>query len=291
LKSVVIQAKERDQRFAAKKGDRRANPRGRDVCGGLPGAERYDARRIPPGFYSNTRLRRFGFKPGGPPRGYTRALGSGKLIPLYDVLEAVPRHRLKQSQLWVVNKVRARVQAIARARALTESSAVILDTETTGIGRDAEIIEIAIVDAEGEKLFDTLVRPQRPIPQEATAIHQLRDEDVVGAPPWPVVWPSIVEILANREVVAYNASFDMAMIARTCERYSLKAVEAKWECLMLLYWKQFQFAEKFRSLKRACENERLLCGNHRALADAVAAQRLLRVIATSPTRSLFGVAA
>ncbi len=241
---------------------------------------------MPPGCYSRTRLRRFGFKPGGPPRAYTRALGSGKIIPLYDVLEAVPRRRLKQSQLWVVNKVYARVQAIARARALTESSAVILDTETTGIGTDAEIIEIAIVDANGEKLVDTLVRPQQPIPREATAIHHLRDEDVASAPPWPVVWPSIVEILANREVVAYNSAFDMAMIARTCERYGLKPVEAKWECLMLLYWKQFQFAEKFRSLKRACANERLLCGNHRALADAVATQRLLRAIAASPTREI-----
>ena len=251
-----------------------------------PGAEHYDVRRIPPGFYSRTRLRRFGFKPGGPPRGYARALGSGKIIPLYDVLEAVPRRRLKQSQLWVVNKVHARVRAIARARWLTESNAVILDTETTGIGADAEIIEIAIVNAGGEKLIETLVRPQQSIPPEATAVHHLRDEDVAGAPLWSEVWPTIVEILANREVVAYNAAFDMAMIARTCERYNLKSVEANWECLMLLYWKQFQFAEKFRSLKRACKNESLPCGNHRALADAVAAQRLLSTIAMSPTREI-----
>jgi DNA polymerase III subunit epsilon len=276
----------RHQHLFIREGERKNVPKGLGTFKSSSEIRCFEAHQIPPGFYSKTRLRRLGFKPAGPPRGRFRAFESGKLIPLYDVLEAAPRRKLKQSQRWVINKVHARIQAIARARELTESNAVILDTETTGIGPDAEIIEIAIVDSHGATLVNTLVRPQQPIPPEATAIHHLRDEDVVSAPPWPEVWPPIAGILADREVVAYNAAFDMGMVVSTCERYSISPFDVKWECLMLLYWKQFQFEEKFRSLRKACEKERLLSGSHRALADALAAQRLLRAIAASPTREV-----
>jgi DNA polymerase-3 subunit epsilon len=36
---------------------------------------------------------------------------------------------------------------------------VVLDTETTGLGVDAEIVEIAIVAIDGRTLLNTLVRP------------------------------------------------------------------------------------------------------------------------------------
>ncbi len=44
---------------------------------------------------------------------------------------------------------------------------MILDTETTGL-YDAEIVELSIIDTAGNVLLDTLVRPTRPIPAEAT---------------------------------------------------------------------------------------------------------------------------
>ena len=47
----------------------------------------------------------------------------------------------------------------------------ILDTETTGLYDDAEIVEISIIDENGGVLLDTLVKPLKPIPAEATAIH------------------------------------------------------------------------------------------------------------------------
>jgi DNA polymerase-3 subunit epsilon len=49
---------------------------------------------------------------------------------------------------------------------------VVLDTETTGLGHDAEIIEIAIICAfSGKTFINTLVKPRNPIPPSATAIH------------------------------------------------------------------------------------------------------------------------
>ncbi len=46
-----------------------------------------------------------------------------------------------------------------RARALLEAGALVFDTETTGLGSGAELVELAIVSARAEVLLDTLVRP------------------------------------------------------------------------------------------------------------------------------------
>ena len=41
---------------------------------------------------------------------------------------------------------------------------VYLDTETTGLGRDDEIVEIALLDHDGTALADLRVKPRKPIP-------------------------------------------------------------------------------------------------------------------------------
>ena len=62
----------------------------------------------------------------------------------------------------------------------------ILDAETTGVDPATDrIVELAILRAEpGKKstLFHKRLNPQRPIPQEATAIHGITDKDVANSP-------------------------------------------------------------------------------------------------------------
>lgn len=48
---------------------------------------------------------------------------------------------------------------------LNTANAVILDTETTGLGSDAEIVEIALIDATTlQTLYTSLVKPTSTIP-------------------------------------------------------------------------------------------------------------------------------
>ena len=56
-----------------------------------------------------------------------------------------------------------RNRAIARARVLLDRDPVVIDTETTGVGSQAEVCEIAIVGRTGETVVDTLVRPGRTV--------------------------------------------------------------------------------------------------------------------------------
>lgn len=77
---------------------------------------------------------------------------------------------------------RSREEAVVRCREWLSKGAVFVDTETTGLNKDDEIIENYIVDAYGAILLDSLVKPTKPIPPEATMINGITNKDVMRAP-------------------------------------------------------------------------------------------------------------
>lgn len=96
--------------------------------------------------------------------------------------------------------------------ALADDSVVVLDTETTGLGDDARIVDIAVTDRHGAVLLDTLVDPRAPIPAEATDIHGITDAMVAGAPTFPEVLERLSEVLAGRHCLIYNAGYDIGRL-------------------------------------------------------------------------------
>ena len=102
------------------------------------------------------------------------------------------------------------------ARALLADNPLFFDTETTGLDGSAEICDIAIIDAAGQVLLNTLVKPTCPIPPQASAVHGITDADVAEAPTITAIWPELAALLAGaRPLVAYNASFDRRMITQS----------------------------------------------------------------------------
>jgi DNA polymerase-3 subunit epsilon len=130
----------------------------------------------------------------------------------------------------------ARVEAVAWARsAVADPAVVYLDTETTGLDRFAEIVEIAVLDAVGRVIVDTLVRPKAAIPPIASAIHGIYDAHLERAPTWPEIHASVSAALAGRQVIVYNAAFDRRMVAQSCARHGLEAPAPIWSCAMGAY--------------------------------------------------------
>lgn len=113
-------------------------------------------------------------------------------------------------------------------------SPLFLDAETTGLDSKAEIIEIAILDAAGVVLLDTLVKPCELIPEDATAVNGITDQDVANAPTWPEVSERVAGILVDRLVIAHNADFDSRMLRQTCLRHGLAMPTFKPDCTMAL---------------------------------------------------------
>lgn len=113
---------------------------------------------------------------------------------------------------------------------------IIVDTETTGLGNDAEIVQIGIVDADGNKLMDRLVRPLGPIEPEATAIHGITADMVAGEPAWADIWPEVSGLINGRLVLTYNAAFDGRMVKQSCAAHDLSLPDTTgWECVMELF--------------------------------------------------------
>jgi DNA polymerase-3 subunit epsilon len=134
-------------------------------------------------------------------------------------------------------QTRDRADAISWAgRILTDPRFVFLDTETTGLGPDAEIVDVAVVDGRGQVLLDTLVRPSGPIPPEVTRIHGITDAMVAGAVTWERVYPQLARLLAAAGgVVIYNAEFDTRILAQCNTRHGLPRCMADWQCAMRQY--------------------------------------------------------
>lgn len=164
---------------------------------------------------------------------------------------------------------------------------VFLDTETTSLGADAEIVEIAVLDRSGTALLNTLVRPDRPIPPEATAIHGIRDGMVTGAPGWPAVYFDLLEVLRARPcVVVYNAAFDRRIIEQINRRHGLAPVAVEWHCAMLRYAayagdRHPKYGDyRWHSLERAAGSLGISLPTHRARGDAEACRGVVHTMAS-----------
>ena len=95
------------------------------------------------------------------------------------------------------------------------SNYVLLDTETTGLAAHDEVIELGIIDTDGNTLYHSLFLPNCPIGAEAAAVHGITVSDVLDAPSFADEWPKINAILTDKQVLIYNASFDLRMLNQT----------------------------------------------------------------------------
>ena len=158
---------------------------------------------------------------------------------------------------------------------ILEQDPIFLDTETTGLYKSSQVVEVAVVDRNGHKLFESLVRPTKPIPAAATAIHGITNEMVARAPGWASVWPRLQKILAGRVVCIYNASFDVRVLRQSTEQQKMTwaPIGAQVCCVMKLYRKFYpslgQGKAKKYSLATACRQFEIdVHQTHGALADA-----------------------
>ena len=176
---------------------------------------------------------------------------------------------------------------IQRAQAILADRPLYLDTETTGLDPRAEIVEIALIDHDGAVLLDSLVKPTRRIPYDATRVHNISNEMVANAPTWAELWPQVQTLLAGRRVGIYNVEFDLRMIQQSHAAYKVAETSAGSSafCIMKLYaeycGERGSYGDfKWQSLDKAARQ----CGiglpnSHRARADALLARAVLEAMA------------
>jgi len=177
-----------------------------------------------------------------------------------------------------------RTAAILWARELLSRPFAVLDCETSGIGPDAEICQIAIVDGSNDNtLLDMLIKPQDPIPAEATAIHGITNDMVSLSPTFEQAWLVIEHYLLNWYLVIYNVNYDVSVIDGCLGRSSIKS---EWDgihsCAMLRY---AAFRQEWNGYRNSYRWHKLPpipgADTHNARADCLATIALIRQMAAA----------
>lgn len=109
------------------------------------------------------------------------------------------------------------------AQALSEVTFVVFDLETTGgAPADGGITEIGAVKVRGGEVlgeFQTLVRPESPIPAFISMLTGITDSMVSGSPSLSAVLPSFLEFCSGSVLVAHNAPYDIGFVKAACDRF------------------------------------------------------------------------
>ena len=184
--------------------------------------------------------------------------------------------------------------AVERTRAWIAANALILDTETTGLDDDAEVVELAVIDCAGTVLLDTLVRPSGPVPAEATAIHGITDAMLADAPTWSEIHDRFCDLVEGRQVVIYSREFDARVISQTARRYGLQPPQcfdlarddSAVHCAMQAYaelhgeWSEEKGQYRWQKLSTAAQQQGVKVENaHRALGDCLMTLGVVRAMA------------
>lgn len=158
----------------------------------------------------------------------------------------------------------------------------VIDTETTGVGDDARVVQIAVVviDQFGitqpRLAFSSLVNPGCAIPQAASDIHHITDELVKGAPTWKDVDEEVWEICLFREIAAYNLPFDARMITAERERVGGPPIIGGLD--PLVWAKLTDKYERSKKLVDVANRRGLSFDAHDAAADAMTTAQLMPIL-------------
>lgn len=175
---------------------------------------------------------------------------------------------------------------------IMDNRLLVLDTETTGISDDDQVISVTVTDMEtGVKVFDSFIKPTVPIHPKALELHGITEEFLSTAPSFEDVYPLLSHILDNSEVVAYNAEFDKRLLEDTCYDFGLSPFYGvTWQCLMLDYAALFgEFKEhgkdtespKWQRLSIAAEQQGVDISNidlHSSSGDCELTRRLFMAL-------------
>jgi DNA polymerase III epsilon subunit family exonuclease len=165
---------------------------------------------------------------------------------------------------------------------------LVLDVETTGLDPSTDsIIQIASCvlsrkDLREERSFCTYVKPTVPISSDATAVHGLRDNDLLGAPSLSEAMQSFIEYAPKDSIICgHNVAFDVSFLRMSYQRAGL---EYEFDYHTLDLWSIAFFILGVQRISLPTYNLTALCSlyginrgaRHDALKDVRATAAVLR---------------
>ncbi len=148
-----------------------------------------------------------------------------------------------------------------------------LDTETTGLGRHNQVIELAIVDNDGFVVIDTLLYTDTLIEYDAKVIHCINESTIQNMPKFSEIQDCVLKLIANKDLWIFNKWFDIGVMENSaCGDFSIDIKSTN--CLMEFSAEKLGCNDRYISLANACYKCSVSSGTHRAKSDALASARL-----------------
>jgi DNA polymerase-3 subunit epsilon len=163
---------------------------------------------------------------------------------------------------------------------------VLIDTETTGFGVSARLVEVAALhvrDGECVRRYESLVRPDISIPWQASRIHGITDATVRTAPREAAVVRALREFVGALPLVAHNASFDVTVLRSAFARAGVPAPGCVVWCSVKLARRFVANAPAYNLNALARHLALPAVPAHRAMADALTAHALVDTILARAT--------
>ena len=164
---------------------------------------------------------------------------------------------------------------------------LIVACKTTGRSKQAEVIDVAVIDTTGEIRFRALTLPVGESTREAVRIHKLTRErlESEGALAWPEVHSSLLAVLSEaHRLLAWDAKFHMRLLQQTADRHGLAMPQLMWRNVQMDYWEIC--SEAHLRLKDAVEREGI--DEHeatRALGDCQAVLAVMKSVVSQWKKS------
>ena len=92
---------------------------------------------------------------------------------------------------------------------------VVLKVDTTGLSPEtADVIHVSAIRVVGENkvVFNQYVNPGYHIPEEASKVSGILDEDVLGYPCFNDVKDSLLKFIGDYPIIGHNIEFDLSFI-------------------------------------------------------------------------------
>ena len=170
---------------------------------------------------------------------------------------------------------------------------IVLDTETTGLGENAQVVELGAHEIINGKLtgnqFHIYIRPRVQMDHTVISIHKITNSfydeyysDVYESDKQNLL--NFSKFLGNSLIFAHNAPFDMGVINSELKYWGLNEIPTKrYRCSMRIFMDiigkiDIKYSNTFTSLTNCCEYFKLKSNNknfHNALFDSFMTSRMI----------------
>ena len=145
---------------------------------------------------------------------------------------------------------------------------------------DVRVIELSIVDLEGNVIFNSLFDPGMPLPADIPALTGITDEMLEDQPRFAERTAEISDCLRGKTIIAWNVDFDRKWVFFEFIKAGFRLDAQDWVDAMELYARMVGHRTKYYRLIKAKEDMRIgESQEHRATADCLDTLAVLRAAA------------